>query len=180
MRFQTHVAGGLLVAALAIRVLPPPSSFLVASGALFGAVAPDSDISNPASHLSHLTRRASRRVPFAAFFRVLMILYAAMGTVLVLVSRLCSWKHRGETHSPLWGLALIILGMIGSLFGDGFLFAVGVGLGWLVHLVLDSLTPHGIRWLAINIRGPITTGGITDRAVGIVLFIVSLGVLLTF
>lgn len=52
--------------------------------------------------------------------------------------------HRGVTHSPAALLAVLLVGA-GLRADDDRLAAVGVA--YLSHLVLDSLTPKGVLWL---------------------------------
>lgn len=52
--------------------------------------------------------------------------------------------HRGLTHSPAALVAVLLVGY--GLDADEDLLAA-VGVGYLSHLVLDSLTPKGVLWL---------------------------------
>ena len=52
--------------------------------------------------------------------------------------------HRGLTHSPAALVAVLLVGCV--LDADEDLLAA-VGVGYLSHLVIDSLTPKGVLWL---------------------------------
>lgn len=60
--------------------------------------------------------------------------------------------HRGLTHSPAALVAVLLVGW--ALDADEDLLAA-VGVGYLSHLVLDSLTPKGVLWLY-----PLSTTGV--------------------
>lgn len=68
--------------------------------------------------------------------------------------------HRGITHWFLWpGLIL--------LAGWHYPLLVGIGLGWLLHLLADLLTVEGLRlWpFRYRFRGPVRTGGLSEYLV---------------
>lgn len=60
--------------------------------------------------------------------------------------------HRGLTHSPAALVAVLLVGY--TLDADEDLLAA-VGVGYLSHIVLDSLTPKGVLWLY-----PVSTAGV--------------------
>jgi membrane-bound metal-dependent hydrolase YbcI (DUF457 family) len=69
-------------------------------------------------------------------------------------------KHRGIFHSFLF---LFFLCILFSLFAKEFLIAFAFG--YALHLLLDSLTLQGIRFLYpfnLKIRGKIKTGGVFE------------------
>ncbi len=81
--------------------------------------------------------------------------------------------HRGPTHSLLAWVLLTVLGwLVGSHFGLLPVVAAG-SLGYLLHLVADSLTKSGVPWLWPLWRRPLgfppvaalrlTTGGIVEH-----------------
>ncbi len=84
------------------------------------------------------------------------------------------FKHRGIFHSFLF--ALLGLGLI-SFFWKSY-YAWAFFIGYLVHLLGDALTPHGITFFypfsKFKIRGPIRVGGIGETIIliGLVLLIV--------
>jgi hypothetical protein len=54
--------------------------------------------------------------------------------------------------------------------------AYGIGVGYLTHLILDSLTRSGVQPfhpLAGKIRGPLKTGGLTENALHVLGVVVS-------
>jgi len=66
------------------------------------------------------------------------------------------------------------------LFATYFISGPALAVGFFSHLLLDSLTPHGINWLwpipAPRIRGPISTGTIFDYILaGVLLIFVAVG-----
>ncbi len=52
--------------------------------------------------------------------------------------------HRGVTHTPIF--AVFVVG-VPLIVGRRYRSALGVGIGYLSHLVIDSLTQSGIMWL---------------------------------
>jgi inner membrane protein len=56
-------------------------------------------------------------------------------------------KHRGMTHTiwavPIWGI--IAWGLEKQLQVEG--LAITAMLGYLSHLIADTLTPSGVKWL---------------------------------
>lgn len=54
------------------------------------------------------------------------------------------WVHRGIIHTPLVvGLGILVIHI--TLRNRG--LSLALGLGWLAHLLLDTITPAGIMWL---------------------------------
>lgn len=53
------------------------------------------------------------------------------------------FKHRTYTHSIFF---MILVGVIGLIFHANLFLILGVMLGILTHLILDSTTPMGIKW----------------------------------
>lgn len=57
-------------------------------------------------------------------------------------------KHRGIVHSLLaLGVSFVILSTLLSFYNANQLIAFGFFLGYFIHLVTDSLTPMGVKWL---------------------------------
>jgi membrane-bound metal-dependent hydrolase YbcI (DUF457 family) len=52
------------------------------------------------------------------------------------------FRHRGFTHS-LEGMICFLL----PLLAYNRLYALSFGIGYITHLLLDSLTPSGVRWI---------------------------------
>jgi inner membrane protein len=69
--------------------------------------------------------------------------------------------HRGIFHSPL----IPILATLILITVDRTIYAWGFMIGYLSHLILDSLTHSGIRWFypfPYKMKGVIKSGGIID------------------
>ena len=69
------------------------------------------------------------------------------------------FKHRGMFHSLLFaGIFLILLGYFWQ-----WPYAIALALGYLAHLLIDSITPLGVQlfypFSRHKIRGPVRTGG---------------------
>ncbi len=84
------------------------------------------------------------------------------------------FKHRGIFHSLTF--ALLSLGLI-SFFWKSY-YAWAFFIGYLVHLLGDSLTPHGITFFYpfsnFKLKGPIRVGSIGETIIlmGLILLIV--------
>lgn len=69
--------------------------------------------------------------------------------------------HRGIFHSLILGLAISY-----AFFAINISLAIGFLIGYVSHLVLDSLTPAGIMWLfplsVIKAKGKIRTGSFLE------------------
>ena len=84
-------------------------------------------------------------------------------------------RHRGWTHTLLFGAFGTL---VFWLFGDS--YALAFGLGFLSHLLLDGLTPQGVRLFPfIRLRGPFRTGGIVELFFRATFFLASFLVLFT-
>ncbi len=74
-------------------------------------------------------------------------------------------KHREAMHSLLCGICLsLVILFFTNKYSYAFL------LGFLSHLVLDSLNPKGIKWLwplRFRVRGPIKTGSFIELIIDI-------------
>jgi inner membrane protein len=83
-------------------------------------------------------------------------------------------KHRGFFHSLLFhGILFLII----SYFFNTY-YAFALFLGYLAHLVGDSVTPMGVQlfypFLKFKFRGPIKTGGFYESIVLVLLVVVIL------
>lgn len=84
------------------------------------------------------------------------------------------FKHRGIFHSLLF--ALVSLGLI-SFFWKSY-YGWAFFMGYLIHLLSDALTPHGITFFYpfsnFKLRGPIRVGSIGETIIliGLILLIV--------
>lgn len=130
MQGKTHALGGLLLAEAVLMVLKRPefgngeSIFLIA-GAVGGLLP---DIDHPYSKISKTNAMTQ-------------MISAGVGAVT---------KHRGFTHTVLFAaiMALIPAALFfwkGLIYCD--MFALGLFVGMISHLMLDSLNPTGIMWL---------------------------------
>lgn len=121
MTYKTHFVGGLALTGVAcVGLHATPQAVLpmmVVSG--FSALLPDLDMPNS---------KASR--------------YGVNRLVAYPLNKL--FGHRGFIHSPLLCAAITLL--LYLLHCPMWLW-VGFGLGFLSHLVLDTLNPSGIPWL---------------------------------
>lgn len=121
MTYKTHVVGGLVLASavgFAIHVPANKLAPMTAVGGIFSLL-PDLDMPNS---------KASR--------------YGINRLVAYPLNKL--FGHRGFIHSPL--LCIVITVLLYLCHCPVWLWA-GFGLGFLSHLVLDSLNPSGIPWL---------------------------------
>lgn len=134
MTWRTHVSGGVSCLWLFLPLLPGSGMEGGAGQAafclLFGSLLPDLDASE--SHLARLTlgtTRASRFQPFAG--------------IAALASR--AFGHWGFLHSVA-GLAASFVLLAPALYvlaGD-WLAPASLAAGYVSHLALDALTPHGV------------------------------------
>jgi len=78
--------------------------------------------------------------------------------------------HRGLFHSLFCGITFTLLFYLFSVD-----FGVGFFIGYLSHLIADSLTPMGIAWFfplsKKRLRGPIKTGSLNESILLIFLII---------
>lgn len=79
-------------------------------------------------------------------------------------------RHRGIVHSLLaLGVSVAILYDLLSVYNANSLIAFGFFLGYLSHLVTDSLTPMGVKWLQPfkdwSVRFIIRTGGFVESVI---------------
>jgi len=87
--------------------------------------------------------------------------------------------QRGVLHSLVVAIAVLVFGCLVLVVGLGLDFVAGLGLfvGFLAHLLLDSLTVRGVAWLAPFSRKRVGfvvgTGGVVERVFFYVLAVVS-------
>ncbi|MFW5902425.1 MAG: metal-dependent hydrolase [archaeon] len=106
------------------------------------------DIDHPKSFISH----------WSAFTKILSRSVSSVTT------------HRGITHT-VYGLTawIVTLGSILNYLGRPIWSPILAGalIGYLSHLVIDSLNPQGVHWFGKEIKshmkGPINTGGIIEK-----------------
>jgi len=160
MLLKTHFSIGLLVFSVLITKglnLPIIGTLAVPTVAgtiafLIGLMVPDID--SP-------TSKISRKYPFAHH-----------------ITNVFS-KHRGFVHSITTGVILMIaLGFWMSAIGANLAIAGWFFIGYVVHLLTDGLTPHGVRPFAPfshhTIRGPITTGSFSEKMIAVAAYSVGL------
>lgn len=136
MTGSTHIAGGILAAEILLAVMRPElresSQILLISGAALGSLVPDID---------HATSKISNRNIKFKLFGV-----AAQNIL----------GHRGLVHSPIVGslFSMIVYLLASKAISAGnlpadvkMLLPLFFLLGYISHLVLDSLNPAGIEWL---------------------------------
>lgn len=134
MNYKTHRIGGLCSGYLTLNMIYTPdfsitkltlcSVFLM--GSYVGSIIPDID--HPNSYISKKMKLTSK-----------------------ITTSLCD--HRGFIHSPLAWLLFTILTLYLTIFLNGimrilyFHLSMGLSIGYLSHLILDSLTIGGIPML---------------------------------
>ena len=143
MMWMTHIVIGLLLYAILVQFGVFPDNLLMIALVSFGSVLPDID--HPKAFVSHLS------IWFKASSRVVSL-----------------GGHRGITHT-IWAalvtfpLAYLVLKWLGI---GGFVCAGAFLLGYLSHLLADSLTVSGVAWFypfgKYRIRGPVRTGSIFE------------------
>lgn len=128
MTAKTHILGGLLAGQLAIVAGVSDSAAMLPllAGAAAGALVPDID------HRGSKISRSSVAGRVTSF--------AVSGVT----------KHRGVIHTPAFILACGAALGLGAFFtrsGAGPALLLGLLVGMLSHLLLDTLNPTGIMWL---------------------------------
>ena len=132
MVWQTHTVSGLLLTAASFQLAGAPVTVPILALAALGALAPDLDASeSKAKHLRIRWGRGRRRQEFKPFFPLAMILHRAFG-------------HRGVMHSLFF---VAILGGISFVlhyfYGGAPLLYIAFHVGYVSHILTDSLTPSG-------------------------------------
>lgn len=143
MIYETHLMLALLSSVYGVSRGYFSPDFALALGMLAGTLLPDID--TPKSKLGRKLR------PF---------------------SDMLSWVagHRGLVHSLAGMVVFTIPFLIISAWLPG--VAKAFVMGYLLHLLLDSLTPSGIQWLypaKLKIRGPVKTGSLWEKLIFVVL-----------
>ena len=149
MRFETHIAFGFLVGLVCILLLQLREPVAFLFGILLGTVFPDID--TVTSRIGRLLRHPSR---------VASILFG----------------HRGAIHSLIIPVVVFAIAMVN--YPTRVEPALGFLIGYIAHLLLDSLTKKGVRPLwplkEPHIRGRLITGTLPDRLLLITFSAVSL------
>lgn len=147
MKYKTHAATGALAAILGIKhgllgVLSLSASHGFIIFVLLGALLPD---------LDHPKSKMGRKVPILSH---LLKFFAG---------------HRGLYHSLLGcGVTAFLAFLAFRFFGMNWeLYVFAITLGFISHLVVDSLNPKGIAWLkpfhGARLKGPIKTGSFLEN-----------------
>jgi len=153
MLFRSHLSIGLFVfAALITRTISfwplgtlNSPTVIATVFYLFGLILPGID--SPHSKIS-------RHSPFFHYFASLFT------------------KHRGFVHSIFSGFILMVgIGFILSFLNLNLANAGWFFVGYLVHLLTDGLTPHGVKLFFpisnATIRGPISSGSFSEKVVSV-------------
>ena len=155
MMWITHLLFGLVSYLLLARIGVFPASMNMIIAVSLGSIIPDID--HPKSYISH------------------------MNGLLQLSSRVISLGgHRGITHTLLAFLFSFPLAVLVMKFFNQFnlWIAIAFSFGWLSHLVADSLTRSGVKWLfpfdSHAVRWIIRTGSASELLVFGLLVVVAL------
>lgn len=141
MLFVTHLAFGILMFLIA-NAAGITSSYLALAVCLFGSMLPDIDRSR-----------------------------SKIGKKFWLVSWLAEkiFHHRGPIHSILFMLFFsAVFGLLFKYLGLSQMLTFWLAIGYLSHLVLDSLTPQGVAWLfplKYRIRFGAKTGSLLEKVI---------------
>lgn len=178
MRGSSHAILGLSAAALVAVVARdhPHVGIPMAMGTVIGSLIPDVD--SPGSfYLEQVARRMASRGDLVRRFAGILILGVILPLRLMVL--VLGMPHRGPLHRPTFAAFWIVIGFpllaISASIGA---ILMGVGIGVLVHLAADSITPGGIEWFGKRIRGPVRTGSTMEM--GIVSLVVLFSALIIF
>ena len=155
MMWTTHATVGLFLYILLAKLGIFPMSNLGLAVVFLGSIIPDID--HPKSFISHLS------------------IFTKVGSKVISLG-----GHRGPTHT-IWAtllsfpFALILFRWLGI---GGFVLAGIFTLGYLSHLLADSLTVSGVAWFSpfdkYKIKGPVRTGSVFEILIFLLLSIVIL------
>jgi len=146
MLHGSHIMAGT---ALYLFISPIIGMQITAAGIIITAISSlIVDIDHPKSFISHWT----------AFTKMISTGISTITT------------HRGVTHT-LYGLTawIVIIATTLNYLGRAVWSPILLGaiIGYLSHLIIDSLNPQGVKWFGeeskIRIKGPIQTGGIIEK-----------------
>lgn len=94
--------------------------------------------------------------------------HSRLGKLFPMIPKL--FVHRGFFHSIALGTAMVIaLSFVAPLYAAGF------AIGFLTHVLLDALTPQGVRpfWPSdVRLKGFVKTGSVLEALLFIILVIV--------
>lgn len=121
MTWKTHVVGGLLLSEAVCLAIGAEAGTTLATTAVSGVMALAPDLDHPNSKPSRFGLNRLIAYPLNSLF-----------------------GHRGFIHSPLLWFSLSIILVLCKL---PVWLCLGVFLGTLSHLILDTLNPSGIPWL---------------------------------
>lgn len=156
MNYRTHICGGFAIGTVTVATLGISNLGIVESGLLIGASLIGSllpDIDKKGTYIYN-------RVPFIGWFAKMT-------------------GHRTLFHAPLIYTLLAII--LGFLLGINPII-IGLYLGIMSHIVLDTFNYKGIPWLFPIFKkkfhlARIKAGGFTDTLVGVICFLLAIVVL---
>lgn len=163
MQGKNHVALALAVPLAGAMVGGPlPPTAAAWAGLVIGSLAPDIDGGGKIAYLGDMLPRGITPAPLRALLN-------GIGKTISDIIR-AIFGHRKAFHWPIIGLILLGLGV---LLGKGWL--VWFGLGYVLHIVGDSLTKSGVPlfgplWTADISFTPMVTGKFVESAFGVMLW----------
>jgi membrane-bound metal-dependent hydrolase YbcI (DUF457 family) len=165
MQGKNHVALALAIPLAGAMLTGPgflPTTVATWGSLIIGSLAPDIDGEGSVCYLGNFLPRHITPKP------VITILNGIGKTISGVVRDI--FGHRNALHWPAWGSALVILGVYLNL---GWL--IWFGLGYMLHIVGDSLTKSGVPLfgplLTVDISfTPMVTGKWFESAFGYVLW----------
>lgn len=163
MQGKNHVALALAVPLAGAMVGGPlPPTAAAWAGLVIGSLAPDIDGGGKIAYLGDMLPRGITPGPLRALLN-------GIGKTISDIIR-AIFGHRKAFHWPIIGLTLLGLGV---LFGKAWL--VWFGLGYVLHIVGDSLTKSGVPlfgplWTADISFTPMVTGKFVESAFGVMLW----------
>ena len=128
MTWPTHIAGGVVLTSVGLSALGFPVTLPILIIGALGGLAPDLDASD--AKIKHF--KFSRFKPFWLISEMISTLFG----------------HRGVMHSLLAVVVISIgLWLVSLYIGGALIFYVAFIIGYISHLVADSITKSGIPFL---------------------------------
>ena len=151
MMFKTHLAIGFFISILMLQFFEIEKQLIFVFFVVLASVIPDIDITT--SKVGKKTKPISWILQFL-------------------------FGHRGIVHSIFMP---IFLYMLLTFIGLGKTVAMGVFIGYFIHLFADAMTRQGVMFLApisiVKISGPIRSNGIFDYLIFIFFIILTISLL---
>jgi membrane-bound metal-dependent hydrolase YbcI (DUF457 family) len=166
MQGKNHVALALAVplgAAMATgRPDLLPATVPAWGGLVLGSLAPDMDGEGSIAYWGNFLPRGITPRPLVALLN-------GLGRTVSSVIR-SIFGHRKALHWPLWGVGLAVAGVV-----FGFDWLVWLGVGYVLHILGDSLTKSGVPLLGPVLTTdisftPMVTGKFFESALGVLLW----------